>query len=151
MLFVNRQVINMISRGRKVYLQPPRRFISDLTGAILTFEDVSALQLLHCWSLTQSPAEKHQNHVLDHFNAVSKVSVTVSAQQRGSRDPRMLRGNPASHLASKHRRGSARLKHFHITRFMIICAWDSLISRNEANGTCSWEHCYYAKASSTKK
>jgi len=56
---------------------------SHLTGVILTFEDVSALQLFHRWSLTQSPAEKHQNHVLDHFHAISKsvcdslISVSV--------------------------------------------------------------------------
>lgn len=59
---------------------------------ILTFEDVSALQLLHSWSLTQSPAEKHQNHVLDHFHSISKVSVTVSDQQRA---PVSVSGDPA--------------------------------------------------------
>lgn len=37
---------------------------------ILTFEDVSALQLLDCRSLAQSPAEKHQNHILDHFQSL---------------------------------------------------------------------------------
>ncbi len=34
----------------------------------LTFQDVPALQLLHVRSLAQPPAEKHQNHVLNHFD-----------------------------------------------------------------------------------
>lgn len=35
---------------------------------ILTLEDVAALELLHCRPLAQSPAEKHQNYVLDHLS-----------------------------------------------------------------------------------
>lgn len=34
----------------------------------LTLQDVAALQLLHVRSLAQPPAEKHQNHVLDHVD-----------------------------------------------------------------------------------
>ncbi len=34
----------------------------------LTFQDVPTLQLLHIRSLAQPPAEKHQNHVLNHFD-----------------------------------------------------------------------------------
>lgn len=32
----------------------------------LTFQNVPTLQLLHIRSLAQPPAEKHQNHVLNH-------------------------------------------------------------------------------------
>lgn len=34
---------------------------------LLTLQDVPALQLLHGRPLAQSPAEKHQNYVLDHL------------------------------------------------------------------------------------
>lgn len=35
----------------------------------LTLQDVAALQLLHVRSLAQPPAEKHQNHVLNHVDS----------------------------------------------------------------------------------
>lgn len=35
----------------------------------LTFQDVPTLQLLDIGSLAQPPAEKHQNHVLNHFDS----------------------------------------------------------------------------------
>lgn len=33
---------------------------------LLTFQDISSLQLLHGWSLAQPSAEKHQDYVLHH-------------------------------------------------------------------------------------
>lgn len=35
----------------------------------LTLQNVAALQLLHVRSLAQPPAEKHQNHVLNHVDS----------------------------------------------------------------------------------
>lgn len=39
----------------------------------LTLENVAALQLLHVRSLAQPPAEKHQNHVLNHVASLSPL------------------------------------------------------------------------------
>lgn len=46
--------------------------------ALLTLQNVPALQLLHCRPLAQSPAEKHQNYVLDHVFLPQHPSIVFS-------------------------------------------------------------------------
>lgn len=73
----------------------------------LTLQDVPTLQLLHGRSLAQSPAEKHQNYVLDH------VYCPPSSSADTPRQPGLLQscsalGAPAgaprpAHAGRKHR------------------------------------------------